>query len=382
MTAKSKHLPAPPDDLSHFSIFRGEVIDHNYLPNAFSHDPSNKFDNHVMFHIENGQYQAAGYLLMYGLMSRRFSDNVMTPIADVGWRRKLLNSQRSSVNEKDINDTYWAGPTNFIKRKMYYGKGVQPRVIKADLNAAYSNYLLTVKKPGVHKKKYQGFYPTGNGEIVAYKCRFSCRKDSMFADWFVIKTEQLAKAKKVVYMGDWMQGEIMIFSSAEMPLLEYAVKMLPDLEIVMSYVYYGSPLKTDLHNVRGLVIEKNIFHNHIAKNIVNSSMGWRSLLDKSSFYHMVQFVKFQLLDFAFKNGITDDLIGVATDALVIQVTDDNEERLLKGDDSVINRLTFYVPPNEAYYQEGVPLGCGRFDVQVVETDKLDGRFITKKEMLK
>jgi len=160
---------------------------------------------------------------------------------------------------------------------MYYGKGVQPRVIKADLNAAYSNYLLTVKKPGVHKKKYQGFYPTGNGEIVAYKCR------SMFADWFVIKTEQLAKAKKVVYMGDWMQGEIMIFSSAEMPLLEYAVRMLPDLEIVMSYVYYGPPLKTDLHNVRGLVIEKNIFHNHIANSWTSrASITWFSSLSSSS----------------------------------------------------------------------------------------------------
>jgi hypothetical protein len=375
-------LPATADDLSHFRIFKGEVIDHNYLPNAFSHDPSNLFDNHVMFHIENGQYQAAGYLLMYGLMSRRFSDNVMTPIADVGWRRKLLNSQRSGVNEKDLNDTYWAGPTNFIKHKMYYGEGVLPKVIKADINAAYSNYLLTIKKPGIHKKKYQGFYPTGNGEIVSYKCRFSCRKDSMFADWFVIKTEQLAKAKNVVYMGDMMQGEIMIFSSSDMPLLEYAIKMLPDLEVVMSYVYSGPVLKTDLHNVRGLVVEKNIYHNHIAKNIVNSSMGWRSLLDKASFYHMVQYVKYQLLDFAMKNGIMDNVIGVATDCLVIQLTEENESRMIDAPDSVMNRLLRYSPKNEAYFKEGVPLGCGRFDVKVVETDKLDGRFISKKEMLK
>jgi hypothetical protein len=379
MTAKSKHSIVSADEDSKFKLYKGETIDHNYLPNAFTHNPSSSFENHVQFHIENGQYQAAGYLLMYGLMSRRFSDNVMTPIADVGWRRKLLNSQRSSVNEKDLNDTYWAGPTNFLNRSMYYGDGTLPKVIKADINAAYSNYLLTIKKPGVHKKKYQGFYPTGNGEIVAYKCRFSCRKDSLFADWFVIKTEQQAKAKKVIYMGDYVQGEIMIFSSSDMPLLEYATMMLPDLEIVMSYVYSGPPLKTDLHNVRGLVIEKNIHKNAIAKNIVNSSMGWRALLDKSSFYHMVQFVKYQLLDFSFKNGIMDDVIGVATDALVIRITKENESRMLNGHDSVISKLAQYVPPNEAFYREGVPLGCGRFDVHVVDTDKLDGRFITQKE---
>lgn len=380
MTAKSKDLPASKENS--FKLFKGEVIGHNYLPNAFTYNPSSTFENHVQFHIENGQYQAAGYLLMYGLMSRRFSENVMTPIADVGWRRKLLNSQRSGVNEKDLNDTYWAGPTNFINHKMYYGDGVLPKVIKADINAAYSNYLLTIKKPGIHKKKYQGFFPTGNGEIVSYKCRFHCRKDSLFADWFIIKTEQLAKAKNVVYMGDFMQGEIMIFSSTDMPLLEYALQLLPDLEIVMSFVYSGPVLKTDLHNVQKLIEEKNIHHNAIAKNIVNSSMGWRALLDKSSFYHMVQYVKYQLLDFAMTNGIMDNVIGVATDCLVIQVTEENEKHMMDGPDSVRSRLINYSPKNEVYYKEGVPLGCGRFDVQVIDTNKLDGRFISKKKEIK
>ncbi|MDZ4195616.1 MAG: hypothetical protein U1C51_00040, partial [Candidatus Izemoplasmatales bacterium] len=61
-----------------------------------------------------------------------------------------------------------------------------------------------------------------------------------------------------------------------------------------------------------------------AKSMLVQSTGWLALIDKPTYYHMVQYIKFYLINTVYEYKMEDDLIGVQTDCLFYRVSERTE----------------------------------------------------------
>ena len=117
--------------------------------------------------------------------------------------------------------------------------------------------------------------------------------------------------------------------------LSYVNRFLGGMaKIVSSYSFMG-PKGYDIKQsqIQKLYNAKQ-FGSKKAKAMLVQSTGYLSIIDRPSYYHMIQYIKFWLLDTVYKYGLENDVVGVQTDCLFVRVCEETQDALqqLRVDD--------------------------------------------------
>jgi hypothetical protein len=132
--------------------------------------------------------------------------------------------------------------------------------------------------------------------------------------------------KKIKTDGSRVWGTVSIFSSTWMNLIKYVNKFLTEDEgiILKTYTFHGSnTVEIQQSQIQKLYNNKEDGSKN-AKNMLVQSTGWLSLIDKPTYYHMVQYIKFHLLKTVYDHKIEDDLLGIQTDCMFFRVTPETD----------------------------------------------------------
>ena len=261
------------------------------------------------------RFSEAGYGRLFAYDSLHFNAMV-----DARTKAKFIRNLNPRTHEDTQVNILYSGPTVFFNKDLDIN-GYE--VDKADLKSAYPAYLINdlIKKPGVFKMRHEGAFPLSE-RIALYVVEFNCDMENMFVKWFL--NSSAITMKKIKTDGSRVWGEIGIFSSTDMNLIQYVNMFLAEDEafISKSYTFHGdNAVDIKKSQIRKLYEDKEDGSKN-AKGMLVQSTGWLALIDKPTYYHMVQYVKYYLLMTVYKYSLSQDLIGVQTDCIFYRVTDD------------------------------------------------------------
>lgn len=262
---------------------------------------------------QEGRYSEAGYGRLFAYDSLHINAMV-----DARKKAKFIRLLNPRTHEDTQTNILYSGPTVFFNGNV----DDDHEVDKMDLKSAYPSYLINeqIKKPGVFRMKHDGAIPLSD-RIALYVLTFNCDMSNMFVKWFLNSSAITMKKIKSDGMRVW--GEIGIFSSTEMNLIQYISHFLSEEEgtINKSYTFHGdSPVEIKKSQIRKLYEMKEEGSTN-AKGMLVQSTGWLSIIDKPTYYHMVQYIKFYLLETVYQYDLQDELIGVQTDCIFYRVTE-------------------------------------------------------------
>ena len=266
------------------------------------------------------RYAEAGYGRLFAYNSSRYNAMI-----DARSKAKFIKKMNPDTYEQTQNGIIYSGPTTFFRQDRDSEKY---KIDKKDIKSAYLAYLVNeqIKKPGIFRIRRQGAYPLTD-HVALYVIKFQCATDSMFVKWFL--NSSAIHKKKFKTNGTIIWGEIGIFASLWMNTLKYVNKFLEphQTEVVKVYTFHGKQAveckKSQIHKLYEMK-EHGIKK---AKMMLVQSTGWLSIIDKPTYYHMVQYIKFYQLAIIYDYGLEDDYLGVQTDCTLFRVTEENKDIL-------------------------------------------------------
>lgn len=265
------------------------------------------------------RFAEAGYGRLFAYDSTRFNAMI-----DARSKAKFIRNLNPDTYEDTQKNIVYSGPTVFYKEL-----NIKDHMIdKIDLKSAYLSYLINerIKKPSIFRIKHEFVVPVSD-RVQLYIVNFNCSIDNDFVKWFL--NSSAIQKKKIRTDGSRVFGSIGIFASTWMNNLKFVDHFLEEGEgtITKTYTFHGKdtvePKKTQIQKL----FEDKEMGSTEAKLMLVQSTGWLSIIDRPTYYHMVQYIKYYLMDTLFKYKLYDDNIGVQTDCLFIRVTDENESRL-------------------------------------------------------
>lgn len=293
-----------------------------------------------------GRFSEAGYGRIFA-----YDQSKVNAMVDARYKAKLIK-RVNERNHQELFDMLYSGPTVFFDAKV---KIKDYMIAKADLKSAYPAYLLDdrINKPGVFKIRHDGAFPLSENPTL-YVIRFKCDVNNGFANWF-LNSSAIQRAKiKTDDRKIW--GEIAVYSSQSMNLIKYVGLFLNDNEahIIKSYTFHGAYfMDIKKSQIRKLYFDKEM-GDPDAKNMLVQSTGWLSVVDKTIYYHMVQYIKFQMLEIAHKYRLWGEIVGVQTDCIFYRITETNahvageikkeSERIMKEQNSSIGTYKVMIVP--------------------------------------
>jgi len=295
-----------------------------------------KIQTNTILELEHaGRYSEAGYGRLFAYNSLHFNAMV-----DSRTKAKFIREMNPQTSEDTQKNLLYSGPTVFFRPEVDIKES---EIDKMDIKSAYPAYLINeqIKKPGLYRIKHDGAFPLSD-RIALYVIKFSCDADNMFVKWF-LNSSAITK-KKIQTDGSKVWGSVSIFSSTWMNLTKYVNMFLSEDEglILKTYTFHGSRTVDIQQSQIDKLYSSKESGNKNAKNMLVQSTGWLSLIDKPTYYHMVQYIKYHLLKTIYDNQIEDELVGIQTDCMFFKVTDlTNEVHQMITDEnvSVANRLS-------------------------------------------
>lgn len=280
-----------------------------------------------------GRYAEAGYGRLFAHNRARFNAMI-----DARSKAKFVRKMNPETSEDTQVNLFYSGPTVFVRHDMQM-KNMQ--VGKMDLKSAYLAYLINdkIKKPGIFRIKHHGAQPL-NDNIQLYVIRFSCTTDNLFVKWFL--NQAAIQKKKVQTNGQRIWGTISLFASTWMNQLHFVNKFLEwdEAEVVKTYSFHGKKtVDVKMPQIRKLyqLKEEGVKE---AKLMLVQSTGWLSIIDRPTYYHMVQYIKFYLMNTGLEYDFFDDIFGTQTDCLFYPInerTKDVHERIQNDKLSLANK---------------------------------------------
>ena len=263
---------------------------------------------------QQGRYSEAGYGRLFAYDSTRFNAMI-----DARSKAKYIREMNPDTTEDTQKNITYSGPTVFHDSKV----NIEGYLIdKIDLKSAYLSYLINEKisKPGIFRIKHEYVYPISN-KVALYLVRFNCDRENSFVKWFL--NSSAIQKKKIKTDGLRVWGTIGIFASTWMNNLKYVSMFLgkDEGEIVKTYTFHGKNTVECTRSQIDKLYRMKEHGNKNAKNMLVQSTGWLSLIDRPTYYHMVQYIKFYLLQTTYDYQLQDDNVGVQTDCLFIRVTE-------------------------------------------------------------
>lgn len=260
------------------------------------------------------RFSEAGYGRLFAYNKLHFNAMV-----DARTKAKFIRRINPETYEQTQKEILYSGPTVFFNSKIDI---IDKYIDKIDLKTAYASYLINdmIEKPGIFRIKHEGAFPLSE-RIVLYIVKFKCSIENMFVKWFL--NSSAVTKQKIKTDGSFVWGSIGIFSSTWMNLIKYVNKYLtPDEAVIIkSYTFHGqNTVEIEKSQIRKLYEYKEDGSENAKKMLVQST-GWLALIDKPTYYHMVQYVKLYLLNTVYDLELENDLIGVQTDCLFYRVTE-------------------------------------------------------------
>lgn len=264
-----------------------------------------------------GRFAEAGYGRLFAYDANRFNAMV-----DARTKAKYIRLLNPDTWKETQEQTLYSGPTVFFRSDVDI---IDHYVDKLDLKSAYPSYLINdeIKKPGVFRIKHDGAYPLSD-RIALYILKFKCGVDNLFVKWF-LNSAAITK-QKIKSDGTNVWGQVAIFSSTWMNLIKYVNKFLTPDEgvIVKSYTFHGENVVDIQKSQIRKLYEMKEAGQKTAKNMLVESTGWLSHIDKPTYYHMIQYVKYYLLWTIYAYQLEQDLIGIQTDCIFYRVNERTE----------------------------------------------------------
>ena len=269
------------------------------------------------------RYAEAGYGRLFAYDSTNFNAMI-----DARTKAKYIKGLNETTYNETQNELVYSGPTVFYDGSINIK---HHHIDKMDIKSAYLAYLVNekIKKPSVYRIKKNGTVPLSD-KVVLYVVRFKCKKTNMFVKWFL--NSSAIQKKKFKTDGNYISGEVAIFSSTWMNNLHYVNKFLsPDqAKVVKSYIFVGrNAVPVTMSQIHKLY-EMKEYGIKKAKMMLVQSTGWLSLIDKPTYYHMVQYIKYHLLKTIYDYGIEDNIVGVQTDCLFFKSVDGIPETIMNN----------------------------------------------------
>lgn len=282
-----------------------------------------------------GRYSEAGYGRLFAYNKLHFNAMV-----DARTKAKFLRKLNPRTWNETQHEILYSGPTVFFNAKIDI---IDRFVDKLDIRSAYPSYLINdvIQKPGVFRIRHEGAVPLSD-RIALYIIRFNCDNQNMFVKWFL--NSSAVTRQKIKTDGTRVWGTVGIFSSSWMNLIKYIDKFLSEEEgiIIKSYSFHGKPtVDITKSQIRKLYDMKEEGSGN-AKNMLVQSTGWLALIDKPTYYHMVQYVKFYLLETVYNFHLENDLIGIQTDCIFYRVSERTEKIF---EDLIVETITISLSPN-------------------------------------
>lgn len=279
---------------------------------------SNVKTNTILELEQAGRFSEAGYGRLFAYNSLHFNAKV-----DARTKAKFIRTINPDTIQDTQQDLLYSGPTVFFRSDVDI---IDHYIDKLDLKSAYPAYLINeqIEKPGIFRIKHDGAFPLSE-RIALYIIKFNCTNDNLFVKWF-LNSSAITK-KKIHSDGARVWGSVGVFSSTWMNLIKYVNKFLTEDEgvIVKSYTFHGeTTVDIQKSQIRKLYEMKEAGVAN-AKNMLVQSTGWLALIDKPTYYHMVQYVKFYELMTVYDNNLEEDLVGIQTDCIFYRVTQYNEK---------------------------------------------------------
>lgn len=268
--------------------------------------------------LENqGRYAEAGYGRLFAHNQRRINAMI-----DARTKAKFVRKMTPEVTEELQQTTFYSGPATFVNHKLDVK---HHKIAKMDLKSAYLAYLINdkIKKPGIFRLKHHGVLPLSDN-IQLYVIQFSCKTDNPFVSWFL--NQAAIQKKKVQSDGERIYGTIALFASHWMNQLKYVNHFLdPDeARVIKTYSFHGKKtVDVKMSQIKKLYQLKELGVVE-AKLMLVQSTGWLSIIDKPTYYHMVQYIKFYLMETAFKYEFDQDIFGNQTDCILYRVCERTE----------------------------------------------------------
>lgn len=271
------------------------------------------------------RYSEAGYMKLFA-----YDQLHCNPTIDTRTKAKYIREHNPLTYKFTQEEALYSGPTVFFDKRIDI---VDYLLMKADIKSAYPSYLINdkIKKPGMYRIMIKGAAPLSDYNTL-YFIKFHTNKDNLFVKWF-LNSSNIQK-KKINTDGRDIWGEIGIFSSNQMNLIKYVNMFLPNgAYITKSIVFVGKQaVDVEKLQIRKLYTMKE---NGLdtAKTELNTATGWLALIDRPTYFHMVQYIKLFLLDTAYEYGLLYDTFGVQTDCLFYRINENTKDaqRLIKND---------------------------------------------------
>jgi len=273
--------------------------------------------NTVLELEQAGRFSEAGYGRLFAYDSKHFNAMV-----DARTKAKYVRELNPDTTEDTQKNLVYSGPTVFFNQKT----DIKDKDIdKMDLKSAYLAYLIeeSIGKPGVFRMRHLGAFPLSD-RIALYVIKFSCSVDNMFVKWF-LNSAAITK-KKIKTDGARVWGTVSIFSSTWMNLTKYVNKFLSEDEgiILKTYTFHGKNTVDITKSQIDKLYEDKEHGSKNAKNMLVQSTGWLSLIDRPTYYHMVQYIKFHMLESVYNYELEEELVGIQTDCLFFVVNERTE----------------------------------------------------------
>lgn len=279
------------------------------------------------------RYSEAGYGCLFAY--NKVNYNAMI---DARMKSKFMRKLDPITYAETQDELVYAGPTVFYdeKKEIEYHK-----IDKMDIKSAYLSYLVNekIRKPGMIRIK-ETMYHKHDEKIRLYVLRFNCENTNLFVKWFL--NSSAIHKKKFKSDGSRISGTISIFSSTWMNNLKYIHNFLTidEVEIEKSYLFIGKQtVPVNKEQIYKLYQEKE-WGSKAAKKMLVQSTGWLSIIDKPTYYHMLQYIKYFLLETVYNYGLEHDIVGVQTDCLFIRVntrTQGKAQQIMNDRMSVANK---------------------------------------------
>ena len=261
-----------------------------------------------------GRYAEAGYGRLFAHNQRRFNAMI-----DARSKAKFVRKMTPETTEHLQKVLFYSGPATFVNHKLDVKNH---KIAKMDLKSAYLAYLINdkIKKPGIFRIKHHGIYPLTDN-IQLYVIQFSCATDNPFVSWFL--NQAAIQKKKVHTDGNRIYGTIGLFASTWMNQIKFVNKFLSEgeAEVLRTYTFHGKktvdvkiPQIKKLYQMKELGVAE-------AKLMLVQSTGWLSIIDKPTYYHMVQYIKFYQMETALTYGFFDEVFGEQTDCLLYPINE-------------------------------------------------------------
>lgn len=269
---------------------------------------------------KQGRFAEAGYGRLFAYNSLHFNAMI-----DARSKAKFIRNLNPDTYQDTQHNLLYAGPTVFYRSDINIKNH---KVDKIDLKSAYLAYLINerIKKPGIFRIKHERVLPVTE-RIQLYVINFNCAIDNPFVKWYL--NSSAIQKKKIRTDSRRVWGQISIFASTWMNNLKYVEYFLGEHQgsIVKTYTFHGKNTVDVQQSQIQKLFEMKEAGSKDAKDMLVQSTGWLSIIDRPTYYHMIQYIKFYLLETLYNYNLFDDNIGVQTDCLFIRVTAENESNL-------------------------------------------------------